>query len=71
MDFKVTPGTTQTAIEWHELIGLAGPGISELPVLKADFESPNIIIIDQNSDQSTYNVIEFTQSVNHPVMYDK
>ncbi|MCJ1393014.1 hypothetical protein MMC18_005886 [Xylographa bjoerkii] len=61
LDFGVNPSKTQTAVEWHEIVGdvdLNSNAPSDLP---STGETPNIICIYPKKKPTTYDVVEFSQ----------
>ena len=63
MDFGVNPSKTQTAVEWHEIIGAVDLDSNAPSNLPLAWEAPNIIYIYQKKKPTTYDVVEFSQKV--------
>lgn len=70
MDFKATPSTTKTAVEWHEIIKQTGSdATSSLPSAEESTTLPNIICVLRSASSTAHNAVEYTQRVSISVLY--
>ncbi|MCJ1403006.1 hypothetical protein MMC11_006228 [Xylographa trunciseda] len=61
MDFGVNPSKTQTAVEWHEIVGDVDLNSNAPSDLLSTGGTPAIICIYPRKKPTTYDVVEFSQ----------